>query len=144
MKMNRKGMIGMPIRLAITFLILAITVPLLLGVVDDLRDDVKASDLMVEADIVIKTAEKAYYAGIGSTFTANVSIDHNSRLIIGGEGSDAYTVRMIYGDKEIGKIVMDRPLVKISKEVSVSGVNILMFVCVHDESGSAVEVSVAA
>ncbi|HKM14288.1 MAG TPA: hypothetical protein VJY42_05205, partial [Candidatus Methanomethylophilaceae archaeon] len=117
MRMNRKGMIGMPVRLAITFLILAITVPLLMGVADDLRNDVEASDLAVQADIVTKTAEKAYYAGIGSEFTANVSIDHNGRLIIGGDGSDAYCVRMIYGDKETGKVVMDRPLVKISKEI---------------------------
>ncbi len=142
--MDRKGVIGMPIRLAIAFLILAITVPLLMGVADDLRDDVEASDLGVQADIVSKTAVKAYYAGIGSTFTANVSIDHNSRLIIGGEGSNAYTVRMIYGDKEMGRVIMDRPLVKISEEISVSGVNVLMFVCVRDGDGSAVEVSVVA
>ena len=144
MRMNRKGMIGMPVRLAVTFLILAITVPLLMGVTDDLREDVGASDLMVQAGIVSETAGKAYYAGIGSAFTVNVSIDHNSRLIIGGDGSDAYTVRMIYGDKETGKIVMDRPLVKISKEISVSCENTLMFVCVRDGSGSAVEVSVVA
>ncbi len=144
MRMNRKGMIGMPVRLAITFLILAITVPLLMGVVDDLRDDVGASDLAVQADIVTKTAEKAYYAGIGSTFTANVSIDHNGQLIIGGDGSDAYSVRMIYSNKETGKVIMDRPLVKISNEISVSGVNVLMFICVPDGDGSAVEVSVIA
>ncbi len=144
MRMNRRGVIGMPIRLAVAFLILAITVPLLMGVADDLRDDVEASDLAVQADIVSKTAEKAYYAGIGSTFTADVSIDHNGRLIIGGDGPDAYTVRMIYGDKEMGRIVMDRPLVKISEEISVSGVNVLMFVCVQDENGSAVEVRVVA
>ncbi|HKM13614.1 MAG TPA: hypothetical protein VJY42_01665, partial [Candidatus Methanomethylophilaceae archaeon] len=74
----------------------------------------------------------------------NVSIDHNGRLIIGGDGSDAYCVRMIYGDKETGKVVMDRPLVKISKEISVSGVNVLLFVCVQDGTGSAVKVMVVA
>jgi len=144
MRMNRKGMIGMPVRLAVTFLILAITVPLLMGLTDDLREDVEASDLAVQANIVSETAEKAYYAGIGSAFTANISVDHNSRLIIGGEGSDAYAIRMIYGDKETGKIIMDRPLVKISNEISVSGVNVLMFVCVQEGNGSAVEVSVVA
>jgi hypothetical protein len=144
MRMNRKGMIGMPVRLAITFLILAITVPLLMGVTDDLREDVEASDLAVQANIVSETAAKAYYAGIGSTFTTNVSIDHNNRLIIGGDGSDAYTIRTICGEKETGRIVMDRPLVKISTEISVSGVNVLMFKCVRDGSGSAVEVSLVA
>ena len=144
MRMNREGMIGMPVRLSVTFLILAITVPLLMGLTDDFREDVEASDLAVQADIISETAEKAYYAGIGSAFTANISIDHNSRLIIGGEGSDAYAIRMICGDKETGKIIMDRPLVKISNEISVSGVNVLMFTCVQDGNGSAVEVSLVA
>ncbi|MDN5358037.1 MAG: hypothetical protein AB7D42_00195 [Candidatus Methanomethylophilaceae archaeon] len=145
MKMDRKGMIGLPVRLAITFLILALTVPLLMGAVDDYRSGAEASALRVQAGIVSETAEKTYYAGEGGAFTAEVLIGHDNRMVIGGEGADAYTIRMFCGDDSIGRLVMDRPAVRIAGDgISISGERTLLFECVNDGRGCAVEVSVIA
>ncbi len=145
MKMGRRGTIGMPVRLAVTFLILALTVPLLMGAVDDYRSDAEASGLRAQAGIVSDTAEKAYYAGEGGAFTAEVSIGHYNRIVIGGEGADAYMINIFCGDDSIGRLVMDRPAVRIAGDgISISGERTLLFECVNDGRGYAVEVSVIA
>lgn len=140
--MDRKGLIGMPIRLAVAFLVLALAVPLLVGMTEDLRDDVESSELSIQAGKVSDTAKKAYYAGAGSVFTVEISIDHHCMLVIGGVGSDAYTIRMMSDGDEVGRVFMDCPVVKFMDEVSVSGAQTLMLECVKDGRGNAVEVTV--
>lgn len=140
--MDGKGLIGMPIRLAIAFLILALAVPLLVGMTEDLRDEVKSSELSIQAGKVSDTAKKAYYAGAGSVFTVEISIDHHCMLIIGGTGSDAYSIRMMSDGDEIGKMFMEGTVVKFMDEVSVSGAQTLMLECVKNGHGNAVEVTV--
>lgn len=145
MRMDRKGVIGMPVRLAVTFLILAIAVPVLMDYVEDYRDGTEASGLMVQAEVVSDTAEKTFYAGKGGVFTAEISVGNGNRLIIGGQGADAYAVRMFCGDEDVGRLVMDRPAVRIAGDgVAVSGERTLLFECVADGAGCAVEVRVIA
>lgn len=142
MRMDGKGLIGLPIRLAVAFLILALAVPLLIGMVDDLHDDVECSELSIQARKVSDTAKKAYYAGAGSVFTAEISMDYHCMLVIGGKDSDAYSITMTSDGKEIGRMFMERPLVKFMNEISVSGEQTLMFECVRDGDYNAIEVTV--
>lgn len=143
MNMDRKGTIGMPVRLAVTFLILAITIPLLTDAVGEYQESTEEIRLMAGANIISDTAERTFYAGEGSAFTAEVSIGNGNRLFIGGEGADAYTIRMFCGDSDAGRIVMDRPAVRIAGDgIYISGQRTLMFECVKDSLGCAVEVSV--
>ncbi len=145
MKMDRKGVIGMPVRLAMTFLVLALAVPVLMDSVEDYRAVTEASGLMVQAEAVSDTAEKTFYAGEGGAFTAEISVGHGNRLVIGGQGADAYTIRMFCGNEDVGRLVMDRPAVRIAGGgIAVSGEMTLLFECVDDGAGCAVEVSVIA
>jgi hypothetical protein len=145
MRMDGKGVIGMPVRLAVTFLVLAIAVPVLIGYVEDYRDGTEASVLMAQAEIVSDTAEKTFYSGEGGAFTAEISVGHGNRLVIGGQDSDAYTIRMFCGDEHVGRLVMDRPAVRIAGDgLAVSGERTLLFECVAYGIGCAVEVSVIA
>lgn len=132
----------MPIRLTVVFLILALIVPVAVGFIGDFRKDTEVSDLLIQAKTVSNTAKKTYYAGIGGVFTADVSIGTGCRLDIGGEGSDAYEIRMVYSDEEVGRVFMERPPVRFAEPVSVSGILTLEFECVSCDGGAAVRVSV--
>lgn len=132
----------MPVRLTVIFLILALTVPVMVGFIEDFRKETEVSDLLVQAKTVSDTAKKTYYAGIGGVFTADVSINYNCRLDIGGESSDAYEIKLIYSDAEAGKVIMDRPPVKIAEPISITGTHTLRFECISCDNGTAVKVSI--
>lgn len=140
MKNDRRGVIGMPIRLAVVFMILALTVPVMVGFVGDFRKNTEISDLTVQAETVSDTAKKTYYAGVGGVFTADVSVGFDCELIIGGESYNAYEIKMVRSGEEVGKVIMDRPPVRIPEPVHVTGTHTLKFECVYHEGGTAVKV----
>lgn len=135
-------MIGIPIRITVVFLILALTVPIMIGFIGDFRKDTEVSDLLVQAEIVSETAKKTYYSGVGGIFTADIFINSKCRLDIGGENSDGYEIKMVHSDKIVGIIAMDRPPVRISEPISITGNLTLKFECIDHENRTAVKVSV--
>ena len=116
MKMNKKGVIGLPLRLAMTFLILSLSVPVVIYMVEDLRDDSDVSLLRNEASKISDTVSQAYYSGEGGVFTVNVSVKSNCKLTIGGEGKDAYSIALFLSGTEKERIYLQRPSVKIVNE----------------------------
>jgi hypothetical protein len=132
----------LPIRLTVIFLILALTVPVIVGMAENLEKDAERSDLSVQAKIISDTARKTYYAGVGGMFTADISVNHNCRLDIGGESSDSYAIKMFRADEDVGMIVMDRPPVRIVEPLSLTGNLTLKFECVSYNEKTAVKVSV--
>lgn len=123
-------------------MILALTVPVIAGLVGDLEKNAETSDLSIQARIISDTAKKTYYAGVGGVFTADVSVSHNCRLCIGGDSSDAYVIRMLRSDEEVGIVIMDRPPIKITEPLSITGNLTLKFECISHNEQVAVRVSI--
>ncbi|MGI5965021.1 MAG: hypothetical protein ACOX8L_04130 [Candidatus Methanomethylophilaceae archaeon] len=144
MRMNRKGVIGMPVRLATAFLILAVAVPIMMGAAGHLEKESDAAGLREQADIMSATAEKAYYGGTGSVYTADVRIAGNCMLEIGGDGSDAYRIKMFSGNEEVGCTVMERPPVKFCSHMILTGTLKLCFEYVESPKECGVKVTVIA
>lgn len=138
---NRKGVIGLPIRLAVTFLILSLFVPAAMTMMDDLDEQTKISATKNEAETVCDHIKRAYYAGNGSRSTMDVNVIGSMCLAIGGEGSDAYTVRILSDDTEKEKIYLQRPSVRIIGEpIFVTGNVTLSFSCTEKNGIYGVEV----
>jgi hypothetical protein len=110
--MNKKGMIGFPMRLAVTFLILALFVPAAFGMVSDMEKSSAASAAKAEAEKIEDTVKRIYYTGAGSTGTVNVSLSSGACLVLGGEGSDSYCITVFIYDKKVDNIYLQRPSVK--------------------------------
>jgi hypothetical protein len=113
MKLNKKGVIGLPLRLAMAFLILSLSVPTVLYMVEDLKDDSNVSILHHEASKLSDALSQAYYSGEGGGCTVEVSVKMDSRLTIGGEGKNAYSIGIFINDTEKERIFLQRPSVKI-------------------------------
>jgi len=145
MKMNKKGVIGLPLRLAMTFLILSLSVPVVVYMMDDLQDDSNISLLRNEASRVSDTVSQAYYSGEGGIFTVEVSVKSGCRLTIGGEGKDAYSIGLFLGDTEKERIYLQRPSARIVNEcLDISGDRILQCKGVRVDGTYGVEVSIIA
>jgi hypothetical protein len=110
--MNKKGMVDFPIWLAVTFLILAIFVPVAIHLVDNMEEDSAASAAKAEADKIENTVKRTYYSGAGSSDKVSVSLSGGSCLVLGGEGSDSYCISILLDDTVVDKLYLERPSVK--------------------------------
>ncbi|MDR0509066.1 MAG: hypothetical protein LBG63_04520 [Candidatus Methanoplasma sp.] len=110
--MNKKGMVDFPMWLAVTLLILAIFVPVAIGMVNDLKDDTAVLAAKAEADKIENMVKGAYYSGAGSADTVSVSLSGGSCLVIGGDGSDSYCISILIDDTVFEKMYLQRPSVR--------------------------------
>ena len=141
--MDKKGVTGLPLTLAVTFLILALFVPTALGMVSDLGDDASAAVSKSEAGRVGEAAKRAYYSGAGSSDKVSVSLPGGSCLVIGGEGSDSYCITVLLGDSVAEKVYMQRPPVKfLGDPVYLMGERTVSIECVFEDGVYGVRVSV--
>lgn len=143
MKLGRKGMVGFPVKLAVAFLILSVSIPAVTGMAGNLTDGNAVDSATAEAGKVVSAISKVYYSGIGSMQTVELSISSKSHLKIGGEGSHAYSVGIFLEDAEKNRLVLQRPSVKILGEgLEVSGNVLLSVKCVQAGKGCGVEVGI--
>jgi hypothetical protein len=131
--LNKKGIVGFPLRLAVASLILAVFVPAAAGMIGDLEKDTSISAAKTEAERISDTVKRIYYSGTGSKGTVDVSLVSGSCLVLGGEGSDSYCITILFGDVSVGKIYMQRPSVMfIGDPLQITGSRTISFVCVND------------
>jgi len=136
-------MIGFPMRLAVTFLILALFVPVAIGMLDGMEKDSSVSAARAEAGKIADTAKRAYYSGAGSADTAGISLSGGSCLVIGGDGSDSYCISILLDDTVVEKIYLQRPSVKfLGEPVHIMGIRTVSVECVNDNGVYGVKVSV--
>ncbi|MCL1978986.1 MAG: hypothetical protein FWG60_02370 [Methanomassiliicoccaceae archaeon] len=139
--MNKKGMIGFPMRLAVTFLILAIFVPVAFSMVDGLEKDSAASAAKAEAEKIAGAAKRTYYSGAGSTETISISLSGGSCLVIGGEGSESYSISILLGDNVVEKMYLQRPSVRfLGDPLYLMGNRVITAECVIDDGTYGVKV----
>ena len=136
-------MIDLPIWLVVTFLILAIFVPVALHMVDDLGKESNAAYGKAEAGKIENVLKRTYYCGSGSTDTVSVSLSGGTCLVIGGDGSDSYCISVMIDDTVVEKIYLQKPSVKIiGGPVYVMGNRTLAVECVIESGIYGVKVSV--
>ena len=136
-------MIDLPIWLVVTFLILAVFVPVALHMVDDLGKDSAAAYGKSEAEKVENVIKRAYYSGAGSSDTVSVSLSGGTCLVIGGNGSDAYCITVLLDDTVVEKVYLQKPSVKIIGEpLYVMGKRTLSVECVMESGIYGVKVSI--
>jgi hypothetical protein len=144
--MDRRGVVGFPLRLSVTFVILAVSLPAMLHALGCLEGGAGAAAAEAEAEKVRDAASRAYYSGAGSACSVDVSVSRDYRLVIGGEGADAYSISVWRGGEETSRTYMQRPPVRIlnAEPLEISGDRGLLLRCVSSGAGYGVEVSVAA
>lgn len=118
---DRDGVMDLPVKLAVCFLILGLMVPVLMQSVDDADEEISMDAIRMEASDLKKALVRAYYSG-GTVIRADMHLDPGHSLVIGGDGGDRYAIRMLIDGIEVGREYLDRPvLAVIGSEFAISG-----------------------
>ncbi len=119
--MDRKGMVSLPLKLSISFLIIALMVPPILVVADNIHESMDEGDIRAEAELLSETVSKLGMKNLGSTIVIKMSIPKSGHMCIGGD--DGRIVRLYHDDDLIGRVILSTPIV--NDEVLISGSVIL-------------------
>lgn len=107
----------MPVRLAVAVLVIATMTPLLLGLVGAAEDSMSSREAGSEARTLHEGMARAYYGGAGTVVTVELSIPLGQSLRVGGEGGDAYVIRVMDGAEVVDRVYMERPSVRVLGDV---------------------------
>ena len=136
-------MIDLPILLVVTFLILAVFVPVAVGMADGFEKDSAASAAKAEAERIGDTVKRVYYSGAGSTGKVSVSLSGGTCLVLGGDGSDSYCISILADDTVSEKLYLQRPSVKfLGEPLYVTGNRTVLAECIIENGDYGVRVSI--
>lgn len=113
MRSDDRGVLGMPVRLAVAVLVIATMVPVVLGMVGTAEDSIGSSELEREADRLRDGAARAYYGGEGTIVSVDLRLPPGASLGVGGDGGGRYVIRLIEDGEEVGRVYIDRPAVPV-------------------------------
>lgn len=117
---DRRGVIDMPVKLAVCFLILGLMVPVVMEATEDADREMSLYDLRVRASDLEDAIHRAY--SDGSVVTLEVDIPYGQWLEVGGEGVDGHLMRLVADGREVEARFIDDPTVAVlGPEVVISG-----------------------
>jgi hypothetical protein len=129
------------VRLTVVFLILSLSLPVLIGVIEQNRENSAAAGLDAEFGRFCDSVSKAHYSGTGSTRTVTLDVPDGCTVEIGGTAGDAYSIRGTYNGNVIVTRYMERPTVMlISSDVLGSGKHTLIITSMFSDGRAAAEV----
>ena len=105
---SRKGVIGLPIKLTVSFLIIALMVPPMLATVDDIRRGMDDSELMDIAEDLADRLSKVSTRGIGYRTHADLLIPDHGYLVLGGD--DPTGIRVFHERGLVGRVMLSVPV----------------------------------
>lgn len=111
MRMDRRGIIDLPIKLAVCFLILGLMVPVVMDTVQDADDEMSLYELRREASSLEDAIQRAY--STGSVVSHETDIPYGQSLEIGGDGGDGYTIRLCVDGEVVESVFISNPTVKV-------------------------------
>ena len=119
MRTDGRGVLDMPVRLAVAILIIATVTPVLMGMVGTAEDVMSSSEAEVEADRLCDGISRAYYGGEVTMVSVELSIPAGQALEIGGD--ERYVIRILDGRMEVDRVYIERPAVPVLEPVTITG-----------------------
>ena len=82
---DRRGIIGMPVKLAVCILVLGLMVPLVLDAVEDAEDEMSSYGILQEAESLRDAIQRAYFQDC--TVTHEIDLPSGRSISVGGLGA---------------------------------------------------------
>ena len=142
--MNDSGVLGMPFRIAISLMVIALMIPAVVSVSHDMDMAVDEAEGVSLAEQVAEATTRAYFSGVGSAVSLSMDIPSGRVLEIGGEGADSYSIRIYSDGRLLGRVVIDNPPIRmLCPETKVEGEAELLFEAVMQDGRVCVAVTAA-
>ena len=139
--MDRRGVMGLPVRLGVALLILALTAPSLVAAAEHFDREAEVSELRLAADTVYDAAGRVWYSGSGGCETVDVSVPSGCSIVFGGEGADAWSYALYRNGEEVSREYPETPAVRFLGSSEIAGSGEIKIVCRNADGGYGVEVT---
>ena len=144
MRADARGILGLPLKLAVAMLVMAAMVPLVAGMVSTAEDSLSSADAQSDAESLADAASRAYYGGEGTSVAVSVSLQSGQSILMGGDGGLEYVLRITDGGEEVSRVYITAPAVPVLGGVTeVSGDALVTFTCATVDGVYGVTVSVS-
>lgn len=135
---------GLPIKLAISFLIIALMIPVISGMVENTSEDLELLDLQEDAMELSDALSSVRFSAIGDYTTYEVSLEVGDSLTLGNNDDHLGMVIGLYRNGvHVGDHLMDPSVMVTNQDTLVlSGTMSLKIVRVEGDLAGSVEVHV--
>ena len=126
-------MIGMPLKLMVSFLLIGLMLPTIVGTVSTVEEHSSEAGIDTGCSAVEDCIYRVFRSGSGSMETVHLDLGPKETIVLGGTGQDAHSIRL-YVNGELRKTVyLDRAPIVLSEEVSeIAGSVDVTFGCVSE------------
>ena len=142
LRRDRKGIMSLPVKLAVVMMVITITIPVLSNALDNSREDMMNAEMQQEVDRLKNTASLVHYSGNGSSRTVEIDLPAGCEIAVGGEGGDAYSIRSSYNGRVVSTDHFERPVLRIADETVITGRVMLKLTSVETGGVSEIKVDV--
>ena len=142
LRRDRKGIMSLPVKLAVVMMVITITIPILSNALENSQEDMMGAEMQQEVDRLKNTASLAHYSGNGSSRTVEIEVPAGCEISIGGEGGNAYSIRSYYKGDLISTDHFESPVLKITDETRMTGRMMLKLTSVETGGVSEIRVDV--
>lgn len=143
MRSDDRGILGMPIKLAVIMLVISLTVPMVMDAAEDAGRSLSYEEPVEEARSLADAASRAYYGGQGAATTVDLSLPAGTSIRIGGDGSDAYFLTVMKDGAVLKRMMMDHPAFPfLGDPVDVSGHCRISLKCVVEDGVCGIKASI--
>lgn len=127
-------------RLAVCFLVIGLMAPMVINAAEDSQTEISHADLWRESGTLKDAIGRVYYGGTGTSVSVEMDIPAGQSILVGGDGADAFTMRLLDSEEQVGIVYLDSPTVRITNgPVAISGPGTVTVRAVND-GGYGVEV----
>ena len=121
MRMDRRAITGLPVKLLVISVILAVSIPIVSSSLDSGMSEMDRNQMDSEAQRIANTVSGAYYSSIGDCKYIETDIPSGCTMVLGGEGQESYAIHMYRGSEEIGKHWMEKPMIPFKEMITIEG-----------------------
>lgn len=109
MKLDKYAVLDLPLRLMVVFLLISITTPIAMGVVESQQEEKALQSMENRAICILNNIIATHYNGNGSYRSMEIKLPEDCSISLGGEYNSIQSIRMVYFYKEqpIGQKNMD-------------------------------------
>ena len=131
----------LPIRLMVVFLLLSISVPLIANAIEQSEENTMETAMEHEIGRLYDSIIIVYYSGTGSSRTVSVNVPVGCEMYIGGDDSNAYSIRSSFKGSIGPSRYMETPNVELLSDITLyEGKHDLYLSSVMKDGRSAMEI----
>lgn len=105
---SRKGIISLPIKLMISFLILSLMVPPMMSAVDSIQETVEEDRAVESAEELSEAVLKVSFRTAGYKIHKELDVPGDTYLAIGG--TEGHAIRVYKDGIQVARVLMDVPI----------------------------------